>query len=175
MNTIKSDPLLAIAKGIIYFMMGVMAVGGIAVAIAAPALLVFYQKAMSQIAEAGAPPATYWLIIVLLVVVAGLIYLGFRFFRHMLHIAQSVGEGDPFVPANADRLNAMAWIMLTITLASIPVTALGAYITKLAGEDTAQIDVGFDGGGIVLILTLFVLARVFRKGTEMRADLEGTV
>jgi hypothetical protein len=30
-------------------------------------------------------------------------------------------------------------------------------------------------GGVILSLTLFVLARVFRKGTDMREDLEGTV
>ena len=30
-------------------------------------------------------------------------------------------------------------------------------------------------GGILLALVLFILARVFRKGAEMRAELEGTV
>ena len=29
--------------------------------------------------------------------------------------------------------------------------------------------------GIMLILTLFILARVFRQGAMMRAELEGTV
>ena len=175
MTSIKSDPLLTVCKGIIYFLLGVVGFAGVAVALTVPALLVFYQKATAQIVEMGAPESLYWLIVALLLVVAGLLYLGFRFFRHMLHIVQSVSEGDPFTPANADRLTAMAWLMLTITAISIPVAALAVYITKVAGEDAGNIDVGVDGGGILLILTLFVLARVFRKGTEMRADLEGTV
>lgn len=34
---------------------------------------------------------------------------------------------------------------------------------------------GIDASGILLVILLFILARVFRKGTEMREDLEGTV
>jgi hypothetical protein len=34
---------------------------------------------------------------------------------------------------------------------------------------------GVDFGGIILVLTLFVLARVFKHGAAMREDLEGTV
>lgn len=33
----------------------------------------------------------------------------------------------------------------------------------------------FDLGGIILAITLFILARVFRQGAAMRNDLEGTV
>ncbi len=34
---------------------------------------------------------------------------------------------------------------------------------------------GISGNGLLLMLILFILARVFRKGAEMRAELEGTV
>jgi hypothetical protein len=34
---------------------------------------------------------------------------------------------------------------------------------------------GISFGGFLLALVLFILARVFRKGTEMREELEGTV
>jgi hypothetical protein len=93
----------------------------------------------------------------------------------MLAIVRSVGEGDPFIPANADRLTAMGWIMLAINIAAIPLAILGTYIASIAGEDAISVDAGVDFGGIVLVLTLFILARVFRHGTAMRADLEGTV
>ena len=36
-------------------------------------------------------------------------------------------------------------------------------------------DFGFSGGGLLLMLVLFILARVFRRGAEMREELEGTV
>ena len=36
-------------------------------------------------------------------------------------------------------------------------------------------EASFDFGGLILILTLFILARVFRHGAAMREDLEGTV
>jgi len=38
-----------------------------------------------------------------------------------------------------------------------------------------NIDGGLDGGSILLILILFILARVFREGARMRDELEGTV
>lgn len=175
MSSITSDPLLSISKGIIYFLLAVVGFAGVVTALAIPGLLVFYSKVMAEIASEGAPEFTYWLIIALLSAVAGLLYLGWRFFIHLLRIVKSVGEGDPFVPANADRLTAMAWLMLAINLIGIPVAALGVYIAKLADETPENMEIGVDAGGILLILTLFVLARVFRKGTEMRADLEGTV
>ncbi|WP_095012102.1 DUF2975 domain-containing protein [Tsuneonella mangrovi] len=175
MSTITSDPLLAVAKGILYFILGAIGIAGAGVAIAIPALAIFNGKAIAQLTQAGAPGYTVWLIMALLAIVVGVLYLAWRFFVHMLRIVRSVEEGDPFVPANADRLTSMAWIMLAINVVSIPVAALGAYIAKLAHDASVNIDVGVGGGGIVLILTLFVLARVFRKGTEMRADLEGTV
>ena len=41
--------------------------------------------------------------------------------------------------------------------------------------DTFVVDSGFDVNGLLLMLILFILARVFRKGADMRAELEGTV
>ena len=53
------------------------------------------------------------------------------------------------------------------------------YLDSTIGDahDKLKIDTdfGFDGGGILLILILFILARVFRHGAAMREDLEGTV
>jgi hypothetical protein len=39
----------------------------------------------------------------------------------------------------------------------------------------ADFDFGVSLGGLLLALTLFILARVFRQGAAMREDLEGTV
>jgi Protein of unknown function (DUF2975) len=175
MSTFKSDPLLGIAGVILWFILGVLIFAIVIVAICIPAVLIFG----GEFVEASdLPPLTMnlkLLIALLLAGVTGMLYLAWRFFRAMQAILRSVGEGDPFIPANASRLTAMAWIMLAINVVSMPLAALGMYIADMAGEADVHTEAGFDAGGVVLILTLFILARVFRKGTEMREDLEGTV
>ena len=47
------------------------------------------------------------------------------------------------------------------------------YLEK-AGQHV-DVDFGIDGESLLLILILFVLARVFREGAAMQAELEGTV
>ena len=47
----------------------------------------------------------------------------------------------------------------------------GGHREQLIAEDAANMLVS----GLVLTLVLFILARVFRLGTAMRDDLEGTV
>lgn len=175
MTNSKSDPLLMIAGGILWFILGVIAFAGAIVAICIPGVLIF---GTAFVDAADMPPLTQsmrLMIPLLLVGVAGVLYLGWRFFRAMQAILRSVGEGDPFIPVNADRLTLMAWIMLAINVVSIPLAVLGANIAELAGDDVGNVRAGFDAGGVVLVLTLFILARVFRKGTEMREELEGTV
>ncbi len=175
MSTFKSDPLLGIAGAILWFILGVLIFAIVIVAICIPGVLIFG----GEFVEASdLPPLTMnlkLLIALLLAGVIGMLYLTWRFFRAMQAILRSVGEGDPFIPANASRLTAMAWIMFAINVLSIPLAGLGVYIADLAGEADVHTEAGFDAGGVVLILTLFILARVFRKGTEMREDLEGTV
>ena len=90
-------------------------------------------------------------------------------------IVDTVGEGDPFVPANADRLTAMGWMMVATQLLSIAVVPFIIRVQDAFEETNATFDTDIDLGGIVLAITLFILARVFRHGAAMREDLEGTV
>jgi hypothetical protein len=175
MTSFKSDPLLMIAGGILWFILGVIVFAGVIVAICIPGVLIIGGEFAGAADLSSLTPSMRWMIVLLLAGVAGVLYLGWRFFRAMQAILRSVGEGDPFIPVNADRLTLMAWIMLAINLLSIPLAVLGVNIAELAGEADVHTEAGFDAGGIVLILTLFILARVFRKGTQMREDLEGTV
>ena len=90
-----------------------------------------------------------------------------------------MSEGDPFVPVNAERLSLMAWLMLGVQLlvwAAVPFALQLTDFVRIFGEDSdIKIDGGFDLSGILLIIILFILARVFRHGAAMREDLEGTV
>ena len=97
-------------------------------------------------------------------------------FTYLLRrIVLSVADGDPFVVANANRLNTMAWLTLAISGALPTVVAVIHEVSELMGERGIEEEIEFGANGLLLALVLFILARVFRRGAAMRADLEGTV
>jgi hypothetical protein len=88
-------------------------------------------------------------------------------------MAETVGRGDPFVAANAYRLNAIAWALMALQLLSIVIGAIGKSIASK--EFPLHLDAGFSVSGWLAVILTFVLARVFAEGTLMREDLEGTI
>jgi hypothetical protein len=99
--------------------------------------------------------------------------LGFYFFRLLRRIIDTVAEGDPFIPENAVRLGQMGWIAIAVQIIAIPAGVLAGWIAYVT--QVHEVSIGVSLGGVLLALILFVLARVFRKGAEMRDELEGTV
>lgn len=93
--------------------------------------------------------------------------------RRMRAIVETVRASDPFVAANADRLQAIAWALLALQLISIVIAAVADGISTPAHP--LHLDAGFSITGWLAVLLTFVLARVFAEGARMRADLEGTV
>ena len=93
--------------------------------------------------------------------------------RRLLAIVETVRAGDPFVAANADRLNALAWALLALQLLSLAIGAIGDAVA-LPGRPL-DLDAGFSITGWLAVLLTFLLARVFAAGTVMRDELEGTV
>jgi hypothetical protein len=91
----------------------------------------------------------------------------------MRAIAQTVRAGDPFVAANAYRLQAIAWFLLGQQLLSLAIGLIGKSISTPAHP--IHLDAGLSPGGWLAVVMTFVLARVFAEGTLMREDLEGTV
>ena len=82
------------------------------------------------------------------------------------------GDLIRFEPANADRLTRMGWYALGATVAGWLVGAMGHVLEQeFEGLEVSVSPIG----GLVLVITLFVLARVFRHGAAMRDDLNGTV
>jgi len=175
MSRFREDPLLGIARVVLSVGLGIVAVAGVAVLCAIPAIAVFHGKVAAELAASSAPPETFWGIVALLVLVASMLALVFLFIRELRRIVATVADGDPFVPVNADRLVKMAWLSLGTWVLGIPVQALGSWLEAVTEGGDISIGVGDDGMSLSLVLTLFILARVFRKGAEMRADLEGTV
>ena len=93
--------------------------------------------------------------------------------KRLLAIVQTVREGDPFVGANASRLQAIAWALLALQILSIVIGAIGKAVSTPATP--LHLDAGFSINGWLAVLLTFLLARVFAEGTRMREDLEGTV
>ena len=91
----------------------------------------------------------------------------------LLRMVDTVRRGDPFVAANAYRINAIAWALLGLQVLSLIIAAIGKMI---ASKDfPIHLDAGFSVSGWLAVLLTFVLARVFAEGTLMREDLEGTI
>ena len=91
----------------------------------------------------------------------------------LLAIVGTVREGDPFVAANAARLKAIAWTLVALQVCGLAIAIIVKYIS-MTGRPI-NISAGPSIAGLLGILLLFVLARVFAAGTAMRDDLEGTV
>jgi hypothetical protein len=97
--------------------------------------------------------------------------------RGLRRIVDSALTGDPFVPANAQLLRQIGWLALGINSAQI----IGNQIIFNLGKPLAPVELwiaefsSIPWLGFFATLLIFVLARVFQRGSEMRADLEGTV
>jgi hypothetical protein len=109
------------------------------------------------------------------IAVVGLITipLNHAILKRLLAMVATVRAGDPFVAANAYRLQAIAWVLLALQLLGLVVFAIAETISTAAHP--VDIDAGASVNGWLAVLLAFVLARVFAEGTLMREDLEGTV
>jgi hypothetical protein len=93
--------------------------------------------------------------------------------KELLRIVESVRDGDPFSADNAARLRTIAWALLGLELLHLLVSAIASAVStkevplRLGGDVTLT--------GWLAVMLLFVLAQVFREGTRLRDDLEGTV
>jgi hypothetical protein len=99
--------------------------------------------------------------------------LNYLVLKRLLAIVKTVRAGDPFVAANASRLQAIAWTLLALNVLSIVIGVIAKTVSSPAHP--LHIDAGFSINGWLAVLLTFLLARVFAEGALMREDLEGTV
>ncbi len=174
MSRMTHDPLLTAASILLGLFIGLLCFAMVLVAIGLGAVLTVQRsEIVSDIAAKGLAAETYWGIVAGVFAVVAMLFLGLRFTLELRSIVDSVKEGDPFVAGNALHRARMGWLALAIQVIAIPVGLAAAAAGELT--DGAPADFGTSGGGFVLVLTLFILARVFRRGSEMREELEGTV
>ena len=99
--------------------------------------------------------------------------LNYAVLKRLLAIVDTVRAGDPFVAANASRLQSIAWALLALQLFGLVIGAIGKALSTPAHP--VNLDAGFSVNGWLAVLLTFVLARVFAEGAFMREDLKGTV
>ena len=178
MPVIRKDPLLSAAKVLIVLIQIFVIFAMVMIGIGIGAFLsVGHARIVAEIAAAGAPAFAYWLLVASLIVVFGLLALANRFFKELTGITDSVRAGDPFRIENADRLTRMGWISVAVHGVTLLLMGLAEWFAPYLEKAGHQSDFGFDLDleGVLLTLILFILARVFRQGAMMRAELEGTV
>jgi len=91
----------------------------------------------------------------------------------LLSIVETVRNGDPFVAENADRLQTIAWAVLGLELMHAVVGIVASRVST--ASQPLDIHWSFSVTRWLVVLLLFVLARVFDQGTRMREELEATV
>jgi hypothetical protein len=133
------------------------------------------QWIMSSLDLSPSPEATRLVMGLRAIAAIGLLVIPLNYvvLKRLLAIVETVRAGDPFVAANAARLQAIAWALLTLQLLSLLIGAIVKAIS-IPGHPL-KIDAGFSINGWLAVLFTFLLARVFAEGTRMRDDLEGTV
>jgi len=99
--------------------------------------------------------------------------LNLAMLNRLVAMVHTVRAGDPFVEANAWRINAIAWILLAQQMLSLIIWVIGKSVST--PEHPLHLDAGFSPAGWLAVIMTFVLARVFVEGTLMRDDLEGTI
>ena len=179
--TLVKDPLLASARIVLVFFIAVLGFAAAAITLGAPTVLIFQDRIVAAFAAEGVTGAAriFPALPIVMLGVAALLALGVYFLVVLRRIVNSVGEGDPFVPVNASRLSRMAWAVFAGQVLSIPIGRAVLWIATIVADEKDHVHVGDDFGvtssGLLLMLVLFILARVFRRGAEMREELEGTV
>jgi len=174
------DVLLPFGAMLALILQVLCALAGGIVLLLVPTIILISQDMLPGLVDASDfPIAAQFLLpgVSLLLLIAASLAALFFFFDKMRAIIGSVGAGDPFIPQNARRLNAMAWLLLVHEGAALLVGELRAYVANLTdGQGGHDVDYGpYDLDGFLIVVVLFILGRVFRYGAAMREDLEGTV
>ncbi|MXP48167.1 DUF2975 domain-containing protein [Altererythrobacter luteolus] len=171
-----NDPLLAAGKIVTTLVSALLLLVAVVLVLTIPAFLFSYKHVAEALdGNAANLPLVLATITGLLTLGAAVMAAAFMFFRYLGKIIDTVGQGDPFVDENADRLEKMGWIAAVFQVAAIPMMMAVAYLQTQFPEQEIQLDIELSATGVLLAIVLFILARVFRQGSAMREELEGTV
>lgn len=180
----QDDIILKSARALLGFFGWAVILGGVAAFIGLPILAIFSQDILTQLSEVYVERPSVevlWSIAGLLIVLMAILLLSYFTIDRLKKIVGSVSDGDPFTQMNGVRLRGMGVAILIIQILTIALGAVFGLVFSLLGEmkdgkeDTMHMDFSISLSGILLVLLLILLARVFDRGAEMREELDGTV
>ena len=154
------DPLLVAAKILLFVLLA-----GLALAM----LVQFISVPITLMQPGEAEIAPIWGRILGLIATGTIIGIILR----LLKIIATVENGEPFVIDNARRLDRIAGDLVALQIIGLVAGAIGYPIGGNVNGFDVTISPGV--GGICMALLVFILARVFRSGAQLRDDVEGTV
>lgn len=178
MAQVLRDPFLKFGALVVKTGQYLFALAAVLVLLLVPLSVIFGDNVLQAVHQHFAVADSHYpvgSVVALLLFVSAVLALWWMFFRYLTHIVGTVVEGDPFVASNASRLQQMAFLLLAIQLIYIPTAAFGLIVETAFKGPTSDVDVFWDFTGLLMVITLFIFARVFRHGTDMRSDLQGTV
>lgn len=179
-----NDIVLKSTRGLLFVTKWLMLLGVAVLTFAIPILLYFSTEVTAEMADTFVtPPGTevVWMIAGLMLLGIVMMLITLFGINRLRRIVDSVGEGNPFTRINGTRLRGMgiaAFAIQIVTffgslLASAMVATLGE--VQPGEEFSMHIEGGLSISGILLVLLLIILARVFDRGAEMQDELQGTV
>jgi len=156
-------------RAILWFAIGALVLGLGYIALGDPA---GFKELDADLARDGISMGGKAALLLIFAFVLVIIVLFERLIVQVMAIIHSVSEGDPFTPANADRLERIGWLLFGTQILALIGMSISA-VEALAEE--WNFGEQFSLEGLLSVILVFILARIFRQGTKMRDDLEGTV
>jgi Protein of unknown function (DUF2975) len=170
---ISSSPALPIAYVLLRILIVVNLLGGLAI-LALLFVMPNEQWIMSAFKLSPSPEAARLVMGLRAIAVLGLVAvpLNHAGLKRLLAILQTVREGEPFVAANASRLQTIAWVLVALNVLSIVIGAIAKAVSTPAHP--LHMNAGFSINGWLAVVLTFVLAHVFAHGALMRKHVEAT-
>src|SRR5688500_9760547 len=171
---ISSSAAVPIAYVLLRILIVVNLLGGVAI-LALLVLMPNREWIMSALELSPSPEAERVIMGLRAIAVLGLVAtpLNHAALKRLIAIVQTVRWGQPFVAANASRVQAIAWVLLALQILSLVIGAIANSISTPAHP--LNLDAGFSINGWLVVLLTFVLAHVFAQGALTRENVDGTV
>ncbi len=180
----EEDLVLKSARLLLGFFRFAVIFASVVLVLSLPAMAIFGQHILADVGEQFVNPpsaSVLWVSAGFVMVLLLIMLLCYFTIDRLRKVLASVREGDPFNRTNGLRLRGMGIAIFVIQILSALLGALIGVIISLLGEmkEGEQMVVSGEFGlslsGILLVLLLIVLARVFDRGADMRDELEGTI
>lgn len=179
-----NDIVLKSTRGLLIFTKWLLVLGVGTLTIGIPTILFFTGKvttAMADVFVTPPGPEVVWMIAGIMLFAVIMMLLTLFSINRLRRIVDSVGEGNPFTRINGTRLRGMGVAVFAIQVITFFGGILATTILTTLGEVKPDRDFHMDIGsgisvsGILLVLLLIILARVFDRGADMQDELEATI